>query len=205
MLKNRPDHRKPPHSLIEMALSGTGNLELNRSIRSKMRYLEEAHGLDRDYLENWLYERFLANGTDEKYDPERSSVATFIGHCTNNALTDLIRRYNAMEKQCREVPLDLSGNDTSAPKRFGYSLPDLERAGVEYVIDQNTPEDYCLAKELMDLMVRFFEPEELKILLGLKDRATESVESGIGYECLCKRLQRKREAFRAVLKEAGYL
>lgn len=205
MLKDRRDRPETPHSLIELALSGTGNLELNRSIRSKIRYLKEAHGLDRDDLENWLYERFFANGVDDKYDPERASVATFIGHCTNNALTDLIRKYNAMEKQCREVPLNFSGNEASTPKRFGYSLPDLERAGVESVIDCDTPEDLYLAKELLDLMVGFFEPDELRILLGLKDRTTESKESGIGYECLCKRLQRKREAFRAVLKEAGYL
>ena len=205
MLKDKSDRPGTPHSLIEMALSGTGNLDLNRSIRRKIRYLEEAHGLDRYDLENWLCERFFTKGVDEKYDPERSRVATFIGHCTNNALTDLIRKYNAMEKRCREVPLNFSGNGNSTPKRFGYSLMDLERAGVEGVIDSNTPEDFYLAKELLDLMAGFFESDELRILLGLKDRATESMESGIGYECLCKRLQRKREAFRAVLKEAGYL
>ena len=56
--------------------------------------------------------------------------------------------------------------------------------------------DYYLTKELFGLKVKFFESEELVILLGFKDRATESAESGIGYQCLCKWLQRKREAFK---------
>ncbi len=54
-------------------------------------------------------------------------------------------------------------------------------------------------------MEGFFDPSELMILLGYMDRRSEAKKSGVEYHIFCKRLWRKREAFKSILKEAGYI
>jgi len=193
------------YSLYELTLSGIGRLGLNESIRRRLKHLEKFHRLDRDYLLHWIYNRFKNKKHYQKYDPKRSSLPTFIGHYTNYALLGLIQSYDSLEKRFKEIPENFIEANPPPQQQSKSWLEQLERSGVEGVIDYRTPEDYYFAKELFGLMVEFFEPEELMIMLGFVDISIGAAVSGIEYQALCKRIQRKREAFRPVLKEAGYL
>ncbi len=172
LIKSDLDLLIQSYSLFELALSGKGKLWINRRISMRVKYLYESHGLERDYLLNWLYERFSSNKHYQKFDPEKSSLPTFIGHCTNYALIDLIRKYKSLKNLYEEVPINLSDNNYRTTGRIGYSLSNLERAGNDGVIEWTTPEDYYFAKELSGLITEFFDTKELMILFGLTDRAT---------------------------------
>lgn len=199
------DLLRQSYSLFKLAIYGRGNLGLNISIRRKVWALKLLHNINKEYLVELIFFRYKSNKHYLKYDSNKASLRTFILHYTKNALIDLIREYDLYKKRDSEVIKNHTNDDSKLHIRVTFSLKWLEQENVESVIEHKTPEDYYFAKELYGLMIDFFETEELKVLFGLADRATEATESGIGYQALCKRIQRKREAFRPVLEEAGYL
>ncbi len=204
-VESEVDLLEQSYSLFELTLTGIGRLGLNECIRRRIKALKKYHSLDRDYLLDWIYNRFKKKKDYLKYDPKRSSLPTFIGHYTNYALLGLIQSYDSLEKRFKEMPENFIEGSPPRQRQSKSWLEQLERAGVEGVIDYRTPEDYYFAKELFGLMVEFFDPEELLIMLGFVDIGIGATVSGIEYQALCKRIQRKKEAFKPVLAEAGYL
>lgn len=62
-----------------------------------------------------------------------------------------------------------------------------------------------IGKELMQMALDFFGEEDLEVLLGAKDRAEEANRLGIKYDTYQKRLERKRQRFKTILIQAGYI
>ena len=67
-----------------------------------------------------------------------------------------------------------------------------------------TPEDYLIAKELVELIQDHYGIDNADVLLGKKDRRSFAKEMGIDYYAYCKRLNRLTSAFKQVLADAGY-
>lgn len=191
--------------LIKKSLSENGKFKVNKEIQKKVEYLNEMYGLEREDIHSYLFEEFITKKLYRKYDPKKTKLSTFIAHCTNNNLWSLKRKYDSVDKNYREIPLDDDSGYRVSRKRGSVSLSMLERCGVEGVIESNTPEDYYFAKELIDLMKDFYSENEILVLLGYKDRRTEAERLSKDYYAYCKRLSRKHESFKLILQEAGYL
>jgi hypothetical protein len=191
------------YSQFQWSLSNRGKYEINQMIQSKVKYLNEAYGLEREDMRQHLFENFLARRHYQKYDPGKTKLSTFVTHYTNLSLANLIRSYETLDKNYREIPLD-EGTDDARDNR-GCSLAYLEGLGHEGMVDWTTPEDNYNGKELWNLMVDFFDEDDVLVLMGFKDRHAEAKRLGIDYHAYRKRLNRKVSAFKSLLKELGYL
>jgi hypothetical protein len=191
--------------LIKKSLSKNGGFKVNKEIQKKVKYLNEMYGLEHEDIHSYLFDEFITKKLYLKYDPEKTKLSTFVAHCTNNNLWSLKRKYDSVDKNYREIPLDDDSGYRLSRKRGSISLSMLERCGVEAVIESNTPEDYYFAKELIDLMSNIYSENEILVLLGYKDRRSEAERLSMDYYAYCKRLSRKHEAFKLILQETGYL
>lgn len=191
------------YSQFQWSLSSCGKYEINQMIQRKVEYLSEAYGLERRDIRQHLFENFLARKHYQKYDPGKTKLSTFVTHYTNLSLANLIRRYDTLNKNYREIPLDERTDDGRDSR--GCSLAYLEGLGHEGVVDWMTPEDNYNGKELWNLIVEFFDKDDLLVLMGFKDRGAEARRLGIEYHTYRKRLNRKVLAFKSLLKELGYL
>jgi len=191
------------YSQFQWSLSSCGKYEINQMIQRKVEYLNEAYGLECDDIRQHLFENFLARKHYQKYDPGKTKLSTFVTHYTNLSLANLIRRYDTLNKNYREIPVD-GGTDDGRDSR-GCSLAYLEELGHEGVVDWTTPEDMYNGKELWNLIVEFFDEDDVLVLMGFKDRHAEAKRLGIEYHAYRKRLNRKVSAFKSLLKELGYL
>jgi len=192
------------YSLLEKALSGNGKLPVNKKIQWKVEYLNEMHGLDREDIHGYLFEEFVTKELYRKYGKNKTKLSTFIMHCTNWGLSTLIRKYDAIDNNYCETPLEDGSGYRVSRKNANVSLSMLEELGIECAIENNTPEDHYFAKELFDLMRDFYSENEILVLLGFKDRRSEAERLSIDYHAYCKRLERKNSAFKLILQEAGY-
>ena len=202
------DHRTlliESYWLLKKSLSGNGKFEINKKIQKKVNYLKKRHGLEHDDIHSCLFDDFITKQIYRKYDPEKTKLSTFIAYYTNYSLSTLKRKYDALDQNYREIFLDYDSENLQYHGRRRTSLEILEKLGVEAVIESNTPEDYYFVKELIDLMKDFYSENEILVLLGYKDRRTEAERLSIDYYTYCKRLSRKHEAFKLILREAGYL
>ena len=162
------------------------------------------YGLEREDIHGYLFEDFITKELYRKYGKNKTKLSTLITHCTNYGLSTLIRKYDAIDDNYREISLDDDSGYRVSRKKGSISLSMLEKLGVEGVIEETTPEDYYFAKELFDLMKEFFDENEILVLLEYKTRRSEAERLSIGYHTYCKRLSRKKSAFKLILQEAGY-
>jgi len=193
------------YSLFKKFLYGNGKFDINQKIKWKVEYLKEMHGLEREDIHGYLFVDFITKKLYRKYDREKTKLSTFILHCTNWGLSALIRKYDSIDNNYREIPLKDGSGCKVSRKKGTVSISMLEDLGIECAVESNTPEDYYFAKELIDLMKDFYSENEILVLLGYKDRRTEAERLSMDYYTYCKRLSRKHEAFKLILQEAGYL
>jgi len=203
-LNDKSDLLIKSYRLLEKSLSGNGKLPINKKIKWKVEYLNEMYSLDREDIHGYLFEDFMTKKLYRKYGKNKTKLSTLITHCTNYGLSTLIRKYDAIDNNYHEIPLDDDSGYRLLRKNGSISLSMLEELGIECAIESKTPEDYYFAKELSDLMKDFYSENEILVLLGFKDRRSEAERLSIGYHTYCKRLNRKRSAFKLILQEAGY-
>ena len=92
--------------LLKNSLSGNGKFEINKKIQRKVSYLNKKHGLELDDIHSCLFEDFINKRIYRNYDSEKTKLSTFITHYTNLSLHALIRKYDALDKNYREIILD---------------------------------------------------------------------------------------------------
>jgi len=190
--------------LLKKSLSGNGKYKINKEIQKNVAYLNEMYLLERDDIHSYLFEEFVTKKLYRKYGKNKTKPSTFISYYTDLSLKSLKRKYDTLFKNYWEIPLDYSSETTQYQGKRGISLAVLEKRGVEGVIEKTTPEDYLFAKEILDLMHEFFDENEVLVLLEYKTRRSEAERLSIAYYTYCKRLSRKKSAFKLILQEAGY-
>ena len=188
---------------IQTALSGNGKLKINRKIRRKVRSLTEDFGLEKNEIENVAVEEFLSRKTYEKCKPEKP-LSTFCTYFASYSLNGQLRTEKHRRKHYKAISLDGLAQD-SHDNDWAYSDEFLVPAGEETMADHLTPEDFLHAKELLGLIIKHFGYDDAAVALGCKSRRAEAQRLGITLDAYCKRLQRKTDSFKIVLKEAGYL
>lgn len=176
------------YSQFTRSLSNSGKLRINQRIQSKVRYLNECYGLEPDEILSDLWEAYQSRRHYEKHDSGKSKLSTFIVNYTNLSLKNLMRKHDTFRQNHKEIPLSR-----------------LEKLGVRDVVENNTPEDYYIARELLDLVTDFFDKDDVPVLLGFRDRLGESERLSIDYYTYCKRLNRDISAFKSHIKNVGYL
>jgi len=75
----------------------------------------------------------------------------------------------------------------------------------KYLFEKTTPEDICIAKELLGLIMDHYGKDDAMVILGIKDREKMAEQLSMNYHSYCKRLQRKTTVFKQILKKCGYL
>jgi len=191
------------YPLIQWSLSKKGKFKINRIIQSKVERLKQDYGLEHDEILNSQCEQFLGKKIYRNYD-QTTSKSTFIVHCTNYGLNREIRKLNRQKKNYSEVSLEEFLPENS-DDQLGSSLGYLEKLGITGLYETDTPEDLCIAKELLGIILDHFGKDDTMVLLGIKDRRDEAERLSIKYHTYCKRLKRKVQSFIPILKQHGYL
>ena len=184
------------------SLSNNGKLKINKKINGKVRYLKQEFDLEHDEILNQQIQIYLEKKLYEKYNPEKA-LSTFVAHSANYGLSEEKRKFDNRKKKCQEISLDelLQGSSDDLSQ---VSLSYLEKNGVHGIVEYTTPEDLCIAKELIELILDHYGKDDAKVLLGYTDRRTEAERLSITYDAYSKRLFRKTRDFIPVLEEAGY-
>ena len=187
---------------FKQALSGNGNLKINRIIGIKTRRLKYEYGLVDDEILNCLFDEFLSKKLYEKITPDKT-LSTFIVHTTYYVLSSQLRKGKQEKRNYPSISLDGLAEESS-DGYCGSAISFLETFGADSLVDNTTPEDLVIAKELMELIIDHFGEDDAEVLLGYSDRQTEADCLSISYFAYCKRLSRKTHSFAPVLKAAGY-
>jgi len=188
---------------IKKALSGIGKFRINRRIRYKVRILKEDHGFGGDEILSAVFDEFLSKCLYVKCHPSKT-LSTFFVYFVNYSLSGLIRRQLNEERCFPKVSLDSIARKTH-DNEWGSSASFLETASGGRLADEITPEDLLVAKELQELISNHFGEDDSEVLLGDRSRESEADQLNISEAAYCKRLQRKTDSFKIVLKDAGYL
>ncbi len=190
------------HQQFKQALSGNGNFKINRIIGYKIGRLKYQYGLEMDEILNGLFDEFLRKHLYEKITPEKT-LSTFIVHTTNYGLNIQLRKQQQEKRNYPSISLDGLAQESS-DGYCGSAASFLETLGADGLVDNTTPEDLVIAKELMELIIDHFGEDDAEVLLGYSDRLSESNRLSISYDTYCKRLSRKIHSFVPVLEAAGY-
>ncbi len=185
---------------FEQTLPGNGNFKINRIIGYKTRRLKNEYGLEDDEILNAIFCEFLSKELYEKITPEKT-LSTFIIHTTNYGLNIQLRKQQQEKRNYPRISLDAQ-TEKSADGYCGSAISFLETLGADGLVDNTTPEDLVIAKELMELIIDHFGENDAEVLLGYSDRQTESKRLSISYDTYCKRLSRKIDSFLPILKNA---
>jgi hypothetical protein len=187
---------------FEQTLSGNGNFKINRIIGYKTRRLKFEFGLEYNEILSGLIYEFLRKKLYEKITPDKT-LSTFITHTTNYMLNVQLRKQQQEKRNYPRISLDGLAKESS-DGYCGSATSFLETLDADGLVDNTTPEDLIIAKELMELIFDHFGEDDAKVLLGYSDRQTEVDRLSISYYTYCKRLSRKIDSFLSILKKAGY-
>jgi len=187
---------------FKQTLSNNRNFKINRIIGYKARRLKDEFGLEDDEIHNAIFVEFLDKKLYEKITPEKT-LSTFIVHTTNYMLNVQLRKHQQEKRNYPRISLD-SLAEESSDGYCGSAVSFLEMLGADGLVDNTTPEDLVIAKELMELIIDHFGEDDAEVLLGYSDRLSESDRLSIDYYTYCKRLSRKINSFLPILKQAGY-
>ncbi len=150
-----------------------------------------------------LYEIFKKRERHLKYDSSRSPLELYVAHFVLNELKTLICKCQKKREKRNEIVFSqLPHRETVST--IGRSIDPYEKAGLEGLVNPHTPEDYIIYNQLMDFAGRYFGQTDLEVLLGISDRKTTAEKLGRNYYCYCKRLARKVDNFRRIIKRYGY-
>ena len=193
---NGDDLGEESYCQFELFLSDYGKFKRNLRIKAKVRHLKEKFRLNHDDILHELFEHYLSGGYHENYDPDKAKFATFIADYVNKNLNNLLRKAKRAKKREDSAFLGEDFNDLS--DSF------LKQHGSDETFETITPEDYLIAKELLELIQDHYGIDNADVLLGKKDRRSFAKEIGTDYYAYCKRLNRLTSAFNQVLADAGY-
>jgi len=191
---------------FKQTLSSNGNFKINRIIGYKTRRLKYDYGLEDDEILNGIFDEFLSKNIYEKITPDKTpdkTLSTFITHTTNYMLSTQIREQQREKRNHPRISLDSLAKESS-DGYCGSAVSFLEMQGADGLVDNTTPEDLVIAKELMGLIIDHFGEDDAEVLLGYSDRLSEANRLSISYDTYCKRLSRKIHSFMPILKNAGY-
>ena len=193
---NGDDLRDESYCQFELSLTTYGKFKKNFKIKAKVRHLKGDFRLNHDDILHELFEHYLSGEYHENYDPDKAKFSTFIVDYVNNNLNNLLLK--AVRSKKRE--------DSTFLDKDVYDLSDsfLKKHGTNETFETTTPEDYLIAKELLELIQGHYGIDNAAVLLGKKDRRSFAKEMGIDYYAYCKRLNRLTSAFKQVLADAGY-
>jgi hypothetical protein len=191
--------------LIFNSLKGCGGkTSIHKAIQRNVKHLYHRYGIRREEIESIFCIKFRERRRHLKYDPGLSSLNTYVAKFVYYELLTLKELCRKQLDKSRTIPLSELENGEKL-SRSGCSLNAYERHGIDAVINNDSPEDELIGKELMEIALKFFGEKDLSVLLGAKDRQTESARLGVDYFTYCKHLNRKTLKFRSYLKHIGYL
>jgi len=186
--------------LIGTYLDNKGKAKkLGYSIQKIVKTLYHRHNIERDELKSIIYSMFKSRNRHLKYDPELSSLESYVAWFVYYSLLTIL---NACKQSEIILLSELKCEDSI--KKQGISTNFMERRGVEGLVNFETPEDLLLWKELLLETYTFFGKHDWRVLVGLNDRKTEAQRLGIEYDIYRKRLLRRCAVFRIYLKNIGY-
>ena len=176
---------------------------MNQSIQKRVKWLYYQYGVSRQEIIEHLKWKFEDQGYHERYNPNYSCLKTYVLNFCYYGVLSLVRECERLDG-CGNHQRQRGDKDVHV-QAIGRAYEPYEEDGIEGFIDSDTPEDLMLAKELMQMAVDHFGQVDLEVLLGAKDRNSEAENLGLSYDTYLKRLHRKRQSFRPVLKDAGYI
>lgn len=175
---------------LEWALFSKGKLEINRSIRRKVIYLEKLYGISSEDLFHDIFETFVAKKHYDKFNSAKGKLSTFMAHYANLSLLNIIKKHKRLNSN-KKIPLPDDYEDTfDQDKR--YSLSYLEKIDFsDGLVERKTPEDLYLEKEQIEKIKKSLGEEDYEVLIGLRTRQGEAKRKGIDYDTYRKRLYRR--------------
>ena len=198
--REKDDLLTPCVVLISRYLNNKGQaLKLGNSIRLLARTLYHRYCLSREELTSIIFDTFQRRKRHLKYDPERSTLESYVAWFIYYSLQTILRQYS----QSNTITLSELGRGEEFKKQ-GISTDFMERHGIEGLINRETPEDLLIWKELLKETYKFFGKHDWRVLVGLNDRKAEAIRLRIDYDIYRKRLLRKCVIFRIYLQNIGY-
>lgn len=190
---------------LEWAILHKGKGQLSESIQRKVQILNEIYNMSSVDLLHNIFVDFMSKKHFEKYNPSKGKLSTFMAHYANYSLLNLMRKQQRLNGGCREVSLPSEVEDLLNGMEQDSLSPLQHKLLLERLSEGNTPEDYFIEKELLEMMEGHFGEDDVLVLLGQNDRKKESCRKGIEYETYRKRLYRKKVVFQTMLTEIDYV
>jgi hypothetical protein len=175
---------------------------LFHSIQSKIHVLKTEHHLSEQRIVDELFENYWKREHYLKFDEIKGSLKNWIARYVNLYLNHLIRRYATKVKTdpCKNIdPLD---------QRNWANLEwidrDNEREDLDYqpeiFFDPTTPEDLCIAKEMLEFISGHFNRIQYDYLMGEIELNEAAALSGCSADAFRKSLERRRTDFRNAMR-----
>lgn len=183
-------------------------------IKNKVEYIYERFGITVDEIANDILYYWTTFNHEEKYDEEISKLTTFIPFYVDKYLNNLKRKYEkhgmvgefrryadasnlAFRKDISQIGISRN-NDDGEEKLDFYSFLDYQGLTAD-CYTHNNPEQSLITKETMELAVKVFGTEEVKVLIGLVDIEDRLKELGVSRATYYRRLAVRKQVFRDLL------
>lgn len=193
------------YRLITRFIWQGSKLWMNHSIQKRVKWLYHRYGITRKEIIEHLKWKYKGQKKHKRHDPNLSCLKTYVLTFCYYGVLSLVREMRKHDAHLSLIPLDQYFQGEKINGRSGASYEPYEQEGIEGLVEPNNPEDILIGKELMQMALDFFGEEDLEVLLGAKDRTAEADRLGISYDAYLKRLDRKRQRFKTILIQAGYI
>ncbi len=191
--------------LITRNIHQGGKIWMNQSIQRRVKWLFREYGITRkEIIENLKWE-FEKRKMHKRHNPEKSCLETYVLTFCYYGVLSMVKKCKKYLGTTSSVPQDQNKDGDKIEARSGASYEPYEENGIKELLDSHTPEDLLIGKELMQMALEYFGQEDLEVLLGAKDRDAVAMKLGIEYNTYQKRLERKRQRFKIILQQAGYI
>ena len=177
--------------VLKMTVDGRGWFPRNRAI---YHFTEELTG-KYFYSKKELFDSIKSYIVEN--DIQRRNGTTLGTHYTNIVyyyLSNLVEKERNKHKQFTLL---------SSFDRIGVG-GDFYNRIIDNYTDNTTPESDLIEKQFIEIIHKFFSPDEVECLLKLSTRKESAVEVGNEYKYYCNRLNRKMVKIRKHLKQQGY-
>ena len=178
---------------------------MNHSIQKRVKWLYHRYGMTRKEIIEHLKWKYKGQKKHKRHDPNLSCLKTYVLTFCYYGVLSLVRELKKHDAHLSLIPPTQNPQDEKIKGRSGASYELYEQEGIEGLVEPNSPEDILIGKELMQMALNFFGEEDLEVLIGVRDRTAEADRLGISYDAYLKRLDRKRQHFKTILKQAGYI
>jgi hypothetical protein len=189
--------------------------DIKRNIDLKVNLLKSYHRKpyeNDDFVLLELFNMYLLGGYDQKFDPTRSNLMTYVTVFIDSHLNKMLLERNKRELwEQGEREIDLNGSRKKIQykscdvydKNFRESLQEHDRD--LFVNDTGTPETVLEKKEKIKLFWKFAKEKnrisEAKIIMWKKDYETVSRQTGLPADTIRKRVVRLIGCFNNYYKE----